>query len=166
MAKKARLPDKAAVKSALEAALASTLAATRAAAEESRRGATHEESRAEGDKDMRSTEQSYLARGQAMRAEELAEELARLETTTLPAFGPESSIALGALVRVLVDEAPRVFFVVPWGGGTTLSVGGAEVTVVAPSSPVGRALVGRSAGESFELTARGALREWEIVEVV
>src|SRR5690606_17653583 len=67
------LPDKQAVRDALRAALAKALEAMAEAARQTREGAVHEESRAEGDKDMRSTEQSYLARGQAMRAEALAE---------------------------------------------------------------------------------------------
>ena len=35
-------------------------------------------------------------------------------------------------------------------------------TVVTPASPVGQALVGRCAGDDFELVARGAMREWVI----
>ena len=159
------LPSKAAVKAALRAVLAEALRVMAAAAEDARKGATHEESRAEGDKDMRSTEQSYLARGQAMRAEEIGEHLARLDALELGAVGPQSSIAAGALVRVIVDDEPRVFFVVPWGGGTELTVDGTKVTVVTPSSPVGAALLGKRAGDGFELRMRGAMREWEIVAV-
>lgn len=160
------MPDKSAVREALRAAMASTLATLVQAAKDAAEGATHEENRSEGDKDMRATEQSYIARGQAMRAEELADELARLESTQLRAFGEDDVIAAGALVRVSIDgEEQRVLFVVPWGGGTELVVGGAKVTVVTPSSPVGQALVGRRQGEDFELRQRGATREWEIDEV-
>ena len=79
-----RLPDKTAVREALEAALERALETMVNAARTTREGAIHEDSRAEGDKDMRSTEQSYLARGQAMRVEELAEQLQRLRTATSP----------------------------------------------------------------------------------
>ncbi len=159
------LPDKAAVHHALRTALRAALEAMADAARQTREGAVHEENRAEGDKDMRSTEQTYLARGQAMRAEELAEELARFEQMPVRAFDDDDAIAPGAVVRVLVDGAPRVLFVVPQGGGTELAVGGVRVTVVTPSSPLGRALVGRSAGDELELVVRGATREYEIEEI-
>lgn len=160
------MPDKSAVREALRASLASTLATLVHVAKDAAEGATHEDNRSEGDKDMRATEQSYIARGQAMRAEELADELARLEATPLRSFGEGDAIAPGALVRVSIDEEDeRVLFVVPWGGGTELRVGRAKVTVITPSSPVGQALVGRRQGEDFELAQRGAVREWVIEEV-
>jgi len=159
------LPDKKAVRDALRASIAKALEAMSEAARQTREGATHEESRAEGDKDMRSTEQSYLARGQAMRAEALGEELTRLEATPLRTYGEDDAIGPGALVRVNVDEAERVFFVVPQGGGTELEVDRVRVTVVTPSSPVGAALIGRRAGEDFELPVRGVRREWVIEEI-
>lgn len=164
MKRKAAL-DKARVRDALLAAMKSALEMTARAAEDARAGATHEENKSEGDKDMRATEQSYLARGQAIRAEELAEQTQRLEVMPLVAFGPSDPIGAGALVRLTVDEEPRVFFVVPFGGGTELVVGGVKVTVVTPVSPVGQALVGRRAGEDFELMARGAMREWVIESI-
>ncbi len=156
---KHRLPDKRAVREALRRSLASALDVMIRAAQQTREGATHEESRAEGDKDMRSTEQSYLARGQAMRAEELADQLARLERFTLPELGPDDPIVPGALVRVSIDEVPRVFFLVAQGGGTELDVDGTRVTVVTPASPVGSALLGRRMDDELEIPMRGALRE-------
>ncbi len=160
------LPDKSAVHDALRASLASTLAALVRAAESAREGAVHEESRAEGDKDMRSTEQSYLARGQAMRVEELAEQVQRLELTPLRSYVPDDAIGPGALVRVSVDDEERIFFVMPHGGGTELTVGTTRVTVVTPSSPVGAALSGKRLGDDFELTVRGQMREWIVEEIV
>ncbi len=162
MERKPRAPDKTAVRDALLAAMRAALATMARAAEDARLGATHEENRSEGDKDMRATEQSYLARGQAMRAEELAEQLQRLEVMALASFDAAAAIGPGALVRVTVEDESRTFFVVPYGGGTELVVAGEKVTVVTPASPVGRALVGRRAGDDFELAARGAMREWVI----
>jgi transcription elongation GreA/GreB family factor len=160
------LPNKTAVRAALKAALEKALGTMIEAARQSREGAVHEESRPEGDKDMRATEQSYVARGQAMRAEALAEELARFEATPLRVFASDAPIAPGALVRVTdEDEDVRVFFLVPQGGGTRLEVDGFAVTVVTPASPVGAALVGRRVGDDLELSVRGALRDW-LVEAI
>ncbi len=153
-----RLPDKLAVRRALEAALEHSLETMAKAARTTREGATHEDSRAEGDKDMRSTEQSYLARGQAMRVEDLAEQLQRLQATTFATFDADSAIALGALVLVELEDEERAFLVLPYGGGIVLRVDGVELTVVTPSSPVGQALLGKKVGEDFELRQRGALR--------
>jgi transcription elongation GreA/GreB family factor len=153
-----RLPDKLAARRALEAVLEHSLESMAQAARTTREGAIHEDSRAEGDKDMRSTEQSYLARGQAMRVEDLAEQLQRLRATTFASFDDDSAIAIGALVLVEIDDDARAFFVLPYGGGVVLRVDGVELTVVTPSSPVGQALLGKRAGDDFELRQRGALR--------
>ena len=153
------------MRDALHAALASAHEAVVEAARSAREGATHEESRAEGDKDMRSTEQSYLARGQAMRAEELAEQLQRFELTPLPAFGPGDPIRAGALVRLAIEDDERVVLIVAQGGGTALEVDGVSVTVVTPSSPLGTALLGRREGDDFELEIRGRRREHVIQEI-
>ena len=66
---------------------------------------------------------------------------------------------------VEVDDEPRAFFVLPYGGGVVLRVGGVEMTVVTPSSPMGQALIGKQVGDDFELTSRGALRAWVIESV-
>jgi transcription elongation GreA/GreB family factor len=160
--KRPSLPDKVAVRAALSATLHAALATMARSAEDARQGATHEENRSEGDKDMRATEQSYVARGQAMRAEQLAEEAARLDALVLRSFGEDDPIAPGALVRVRVDDEPRVLFVVAQGGGTELLIDGVKVTVLTPLSPAGRLLVGKQVGDEFELAAAGRTRTWEI----
>jgi transcription elongation GreA/GreB family factor len=161
------LPDKLAVRKALEDALQRALDTMVQAARATREGAIHEDSRAEGDKDMRSTEQSYLARGQAMRVEDLAEQLQRLRADKLVAFGEDAPVAVGALVLVEVeqDAARRAFFVSPYGAGVVLRVDGVEVTVVTPSSPMGSALLGKHAGDDFELTTRGLVRSFVIESI-
>jgi transcription elongation GreA/GreB family factor len=161
-----RLPDKHAVHRALADALERALETMVSAARATREGAIHEDSRAEGDKDMRSTEQSYLARGQAMRAEDLAEQLQRLRNEKLVVFDQDATIAVGALVRIEVDDdTRRVFLVSPYGAGILLRVGGVELTVVTPSSPMGQALLGKHVGDDFELTTRGVVRSY-VIEAV
>jgi transcription elongation GreA/GreB family factor len=161
-----KLPDKHAVQKALVDALERALSTMVNAARATREGAVHEDSRAEGDKDMRSTEQSYLARGQAMRAEDLAEQLQRLRAEKVVAFGAGDAIAVGALVLVEVDAAARrALYVSPYGAGAVLRVGNVEVTVVTPSSPMGQALLGKQAGDDFELRTRGVERSYVIAGV-
>jgi transcription elongation GreA/GreB family factor len=154
-----KLPDKAKVRDALLASMREALASMARSAKDSAEGATHAENRSEGDKDMRATEESYVARGKAMRAEELSGELGRLEATPFRDYGKGDAIGPGALVGVMIDDAPRVFLVSAHGGGSTLRIGKVEVTVVTPATPVGRALAGKRVGDDFELTIKGAVRE-------
>lgn len=162
---KAKLPPKQAVHAALSAALQKALETMAHAAEDARKGATHEENRSEGDKDMRATEQSYVARGQAMRTEKLAEDVAHFLQVPVREYGRDDRIGPGALVRVRVDDEPRVFFIVAQGGGTELVVDGVKITVLTPFSPAGKLLLGKEVGDELELAAGGKTRLWEIEDL-
>ena len=59
-------------------------------------GVTHEDAKAEGDKDMRATEASYIARGQAMRVEQLGADHGRVHGMKLRAFAPADPIGISA----------------------------------------------------------------------
>jgi transcription elongation GreA/GreB family factor len=125
-------------------------------------GATHEEARPENDKDTRALEQSYLARGQAQRVEQLRSELAGVSALRPREFASDAPIALGALVVVEEDAEARTLFVAPARGGSELA---GNVQVVTPTSPLGRALVGKSAGDVCEVRLPQKLRELVIVSV-
>ncbi|MCA9604371.1 MAG: GreA/GreB family elongation factor [Myxococcales bacterium] len=157
--------DKAAVMEAVQASLTAQIEAMRTSAEETRRAATHEEARAENDKDTRGLEQSYLARGQAMRVEELEEAATRLRFLDLRPFEPDEPIQLGALVTLAVDDDEATYFVAPAAGGTRVTIEGVEVQLVTPAAPLGRALVERHAGDDFVLRIGGREREYEILAV-
>lgn len=132
---------------------------------ETQRAATHEEAKPENDKDTRALEQSYLARGQALRVEELRSAVAEVATMQLRPWSANQPIALGALVTVvsLEDDKQLQLFLAPAGGGVRLD--GARVQVVTPHSPYGRALLGKREGDSFELELGGKLREFEVLQV-
>ena len=143
------------VRDAAVAQLTEELNMLRRLAEETRAAATHEEAKAENDKDTRGLEQSYLARGQAMRAEEVDEAIKRLRFLNLrPCV--EGPIDLGTLVRVRVDDEPRHFLLAPSGGGTKVEVDGVTVALLSPASPVGRALVEKFEGDDFEIRVAGS----------
>ncbi|MCB9629154.1 MAG: GreA/GreB family elongation factor [Sandaracinaceae bacterium] len=164
----AQLPDKQAVIAALRAELEGRIARAAARAEQARADATHEEARAENDKDTRGLETSYLARGQAQRAEELVEALHRVRLLAPRSYGEDDPIGLGALVCAeLEDGEARTFFLLDVAGGTevTLDPSAPPVWVVSPSSPVGRALVGRLVGDEVTIARAGAPRTYDIVAV-
>lgn len=162
------LPDKRELIRKVVDALVVTRAMMAAAADDSRRGATHPESRSEGSKDMRSTEQSYLARGQALRVDELDEQIQRLRHFEAGAFGGDDDIAVGALV-VLEDESdddpPRTVFLLPFGGGTEVKLGDDTITVVTGVSPLGQALLGRGPGDEVELRRASGLKVLSVAAV-
>ena len=110
-------------------------------------------------RDTRGLEQSYLARGQAQRVAEL--EAAVADTTAL-VLRTGASVAMTALVTVEEDGTERRFFVAPHGGGSELAGG---VQVVTPSSPLGRALIGKRLDDEIEVRLPGGTRNFVIVGI-
>ena len=160
-----KFPSKREVLNALIDALSDVVHATTTAAEDVRRSAIHEEARPENDKDTRALEQTYLARGQAMRAEVMVEQVQLLRSMLSDNLS-SSIIAAGSLIE-LEDEAgaTRCLFLAPYGGGQSLSVGGVTIVVVTPSSALGRALLGKQEGDDFALRTRDSSREYTILTV-
>jgi transcription elongation GreA/GreB family factor len=158
---------KEALRSELVAIVAAALDALERAHAAAIEGATHEEAKPENDKDTRALEQSYLARGQSMRIEELRAELAELRATTTKSFADDAPIARGALVEVEEEErgrtTTRTLWIAPAGGGTALAEG--RVHVVTPKSPLGRELLGKCAGEDFEMSVAGKARVVTVTSV-
>jgi transcription elongation GreA/GreB family factor len=147
----------------LIAALTAALDTARAAHAAAVEGATHSEARAENDKDTRGLEQSYLARGQAQRVEELAVAVAEVEALALRAFGSGDPVGMGALVTAEEGDDRHLYFVAPHGGGTALA--GGAVQAITPRSPLGKALVGKRVGDDGEVRLPGKVRELVVVAI-
>lgn len=124
-----------------------------------REGATHEEARAESDKDMRATEASYLARGQAARVEELREAATLLATLSPEELLPTEPARVGALVLVEEDEHESLWLLAPLGAGIEVECDGRRVSVVSTRSPLGRSLLGCREGDSVNVQAPRGERE-------
>lgn len=157
------LPPKQTLKSELVALLAAELEALERAQRETQKAATHEEAKPENDKDTRALEQSYLARGQAARVDELRAGLAETQSMAVRAFAEGQPAALGALVTAEEGDATLVLLLAPAGGGARLA--GGAVQVITAKSPLGRALLGKRAGDDVELHLAGKTRELSIVTV-
>ncbi len=153
--------DKAALKRELLAQLEAQLATARAAHASAIEGAIDDEARPENDKDTRGLEQSYLARGHAQRVAELESALTAVEAMTT---ATSARVALGAVVTVDEDDddRERTLYVAPHGGGLVLD---GDITVVTPTSPMGRALLGKQVDDECELHAGGAQRTLTITRL-
>ena len=126
-------------------------------------GATHDQAKPENEKDTRALEQSYLARGQAKRAEELRDGLAALRNMEVENFTPNHPVGVGALVTAAEGKRQVRFLIALHGGGSRLAKG--SVQVVTPRSPLGEALIGKRVGDDCEVLTGGNRRELELVGI-
>lgn len=154
-----RRPAKAELRRELLAQLETQLTAARAAHAAATEGAISDEARPENDKDTRGLEQSYLARGHAARVAELE---AAVTVVAAMTTAKSSRVAIGAVVTIDEDDRERSLYIAPHGGGLVLA---GAVTVVTPTSPMGRALLGKTVDDEAELVAGGAQRTLAITAV-
>jgi len=157
--------DKAALHAALTAELVKQRDKLASAQRLTAEGVTHEDARSEGDKDMRATEASYVARGQAMRVESLEADVGKVRSLKLRAFSKEAPIGISALCLIETKEGERLVFLAPAGAGLRMPSPAGEVHVVTSSSPLGRALVGAHEGDAVLFERAGKEEEAEILEV-
>jgi hypothetical protein len=120
------------------------------AASEAHAAATDPGSKAEGKYDTRSLEASYLAAGQAKQVDELAAAVRIFETLILPDFEEDEAVDGGALVEVEMNDELSCYLLVPAAGGTVISHGGMEVTLLTPASALYQKLMGMRRYESLD----------------
>jgi transcription elongation GreA/GreB family factor len=131
-------------------------------------GATHAENRAEHAKDTRATEQSYLARGLAIRVDELQQTAGHLANLEPLAFTAADPIALTALIVIRNeedDETTETWWLVPGAGGIELVEDEIRIRTLTPASPLGRALIGLYEGDETTLSTPRGPRHLEILRV-
>jgi transcription elongation GreA/GreB family factor len=103
---------------------------------------------------MRSQSAAYLAAGQARLASEIAGAISAWRALSPREFGPGEVIAAGALVTLEADGRRSAYLMGPQSGGLEARDGDSAATVVTGSSPLGRQLVGRSAGDMVQIADR------------
>ena len=157
--------DKAELLALLAEALQRELTAAQRLAKETAEAANHPEARPENDKDTRKIELSYLAAGQATRAKELETGLLWIGQIPNKPFASTDALQAGALAELDVQGKAQRVLLSPAGGGIKLSTPTGEISVVTPSSPLGRGLLGKLVVDSFELVIAGQRREVVIVGV-
>ena len=126
--------------------------------------ATDEEHHAEHKYDTFSLESSYLARGQAMRAEQLASAAQALTAMTLPIYDTDALISEGILVRIKAEDGNvRTLFLGPVGGGETITYNDETITLVTTESPIGACVEGKKVGDNFDLKLGPDSQSFEII---
>lgn len=135
------------------------------AAKTSHAAATHEENIPDNKYATLGLEASYLAQGQANRAQEILVALKAFRQLTLQEFSIESKIRLTALVKLEDDEGRgRLVFLGPAAGGLRLDFEREEIMVITPASPLGSGLIGKQCGDLVTVKT-DVVREYEIISV-
>jgi transcription elongation GreA/GreB family factor len=141
------------------------LAARDGVAAEARDGATPNEKR----EDARAAHQlGTLGKAQQRRAQQALAEVDALTTFRPGPLTRAAKIGLGAIVEIEDDSGEgRTFFLAPVGAGIMLTGPGGDglLSVVTPSSPIGRAVMGCVVGDVVDVTVDGEIREWSITYV-
>ncbi|MEQ9501866.1 MAG: GreA/GreB family elongation factor [Deltaproteobacteria bacterium] len=130
---------------------------------------------AEKREDARTTiEYGSMATGQARRVKRIEAELTELRKFARQSIGPfsrKSPIGPGAVVDLATEDdqgaSERTFVVLPVGAGTELTGPGGDglISVLTPSSPIGKALLGKCVGDGVDVLVRGTWRSWTIEHV-
>jgi transcription elongation GreA/GreB family factor len=151
---------------AIISALTRDLAVLSTAAREAHEAATHAECQPDNKYDTTALEASYIAQGQANRAQEIREALESYRTLKLLAFDDDTPIRLTALVTLESSEgSERRFFLGPQGGGTKISDEHGEIVVITPGSPLGRGMLGLRTGDEVQTGEAGRAAFYTIVAV-
>lgn len=148
------------------AALEADLQVLSTAARTAHAAATHEECIPDNKYDTTALEASYIAQGQANRAQEIRVALESYRALVLHDFDDDTPIRLTALIELEdADGNPRRLFLGPRGGGMKIRDGAGEIVVITPGSPLGRNLLGCKAGDEVPSGAAEAATLFNIIAV-
>ena len=134
------------------------------AAKAAHKAATHEENQPDNKYDTLALEASYVAQGQANRAQEIRQSIEAY--TFLHLATDHQVIRLTSLVTIAADHGScRTVFIGPREGGMKISDNRIEIMLITPASPLGRELIGKSIGDLVEIHAGTSKLEYEIVAI-
>lgn len=135
------------------------------AARTAHEASTHAENQPDNKYDTLALEASYVAQGQANRAQELRKSI-EIYRQLKPHGSNIETVRLTSLVTLEDDEGKqRRLFIGPLEGGLKIEYEGEEIVVITPGSPLGKELLGKGAGDAVEIETGSNRTEYEIVEV-
>jgi len=138
------------------------------AAKAAHEASTHEENIPDNKYETLALEASYVAQGQANRAQEIRRALESYKQLTLQLFDDSSPIGLTALVMLAGEyDTSKTVFIGPLEGGMKLvdQLTGNEIVVITPASPLGRDLIGKTVGDPVKIGVGNNCKEFEIIGV-
>jgi transcription elongation GreA/GreB family factor len=136
------------------------------AAKTAHEASTHEENIPDNKYETLALEASYVAQGQANRAQEIRLALETYKQLSLQNFCRDAAIRLTALVTLEgQDGSSKTVFIGPQEGGLKITNGQANIMVITPQSPLGRDLIGKSVGDQLKIGIGAGRKEFEIVDV-
>ena len=116
--------------------------------------------------DTTALEASYVAQGQANRAQDIRRALENYRTLALRSFNDATPIRLTALVTLEAEDGNcRQLFLGPDAGGLKLTEPGAECIVITPESSLGRALLGKTCGDELQIGSGATRKTFTIIAV-
>ena len=128
--------------------------------------ATHEENIAENKYDTLGLEASYLATGQARRAEAIRQAMADWRQFRPRSYDASKGIQVGALVCLVdSDDQRQQLFLGPKGGSMKLFSGTELVQVISSEAPLGRAMLGKCEGDEVSIQVASIQQQFEVLRV-
>lgn len=118
--------------------------------------------KSEGKYDTRAIEAGYLASAKKQRVDELEVQLRALQNMSPMNC---SNASLGALVEIELGESAQWNFLCPCAG-PAFEMDGITVTPVSTSSPLAKAMLGLSEGDTFELETPKQTKEYLILRLL
>lgn len=147
-------------------ALSADLRVLTSASRAAHAAATHAECLPDNKYDTTALEASYIAQGQANRAQEIRVALESYRTLKLLEFADDTPIRLTALVTLEGGEGDvRRLFIGPQAGGMRIGDADGEIVVITPGSPLGRSLLGLRTGDEVKAGDDAAAPLFTIVAV-
>lgn len=148
------------------AALHDDLVLLTGAARTAHAAATHAECLPDNKYDTTALEASYVAQGQANRAQEIRRALEAYRSLALRPFDDATPIRLTALVTIAAEDGSRrQLFLGPDAGGLKLTAGDEECIVITPESTLGRALLGKVCGDDLQIGSNSTQKNFTIIDV-
>lgn len=146
--------------------LETALVQAQQAAQTAYEAATDEQNIAENKYDTLGLEASYLATGQARRAQAIRDTLSIWKQLILRPFDEQQGVQLGALVWLADENDKRqCLFLGPDGAAVKLQQDGHPVQVIGPRAPLGRALLGKHCGDQVTLQIASGVQLFELLSV-
>jgi transcription elongation GreA/GreB family factor len=135
------------------------------AAKSAHAAATHEENIPDDKYETLALEASYIAQGQANRAQDIGAAINKYKQLLLQNFDEDTPIRLSALVQLETsDGVLKLVFLGPDAGGLQIEHQGHSIRIVTPESPLGRVLIGRCCGDDVSLNNNSNI-EYDIIAV-